>query len=608
MAATRGSAWLACAFCMLLAGSTCQAQYELIDSPMYHNPELPRASVVPLFPEDAKDLWLKAFERPEVDLRCQAADAIGFAHRRGAKGFESTIGPLRAAFEKPDQHPALMLAIARTLVTLEARDTAATLLEHAESGSSDLREIVEPALAKWDFRPARELWLKRLADPACPRRNLVLAIQGLGAVGEDKAADRLRELALGDQVPVQIRLEAAQALAMLRSDGLEKDAEALAGDATPRGITSRLVAAALLRRHRSAEAVRLLQRLAQDKEPTVAAAAAGRLLEIDAELLLPALNQLLASPDDKLRSFGVEVLYRKPGERHVHLLADRLEDANPEIRNKARRYLQELGSKAEFRDAVIAEGTRVLGSTKWAGLEQATILLTILDHKPAAERLVELLKFERPEVFITAAWGLRRLAVAETLPDVTKHVEAQFQHILTAPWSSLADPDFRLVEHQVSQLNQLLGQQKYLPAEPLLRKFVPRRAGRLIDEARASAIWALGLIHEGKPDAGLAKALEGRLNAPPMPPGEDIRVRLMCGIALGRMGAKESVPGLREYYSDDRATGDALHDGCGWALEQITGEKMGPPDTIRYVERDWFLMPHKEEPGQASPFVPARAP
>jgi hypothetical protein len=160
----------------------------------------------------------------------------------------------------------------------------------------------------------------------------------------------------------------------------------------------------------------------------------------------------------------------------------------------------------------------------------------------------------------------------------------------------------------VSQLNQFLGQQKYLPAEPLLRKFIPRRAGRLVDEARASAIWALGLIHEGKPDADLAKALEGRLNAPPLPPSEDFRVRLMSGIALGRIGAKESVPGLRQHYSDERASGDALHDGCGWALEQITGQKMGPPETIRFVERDWFLMPHKEEPGQATPFVPARTP
>jgi HEAT repeat protein len=407
---------------------------------------------------------------------------------------------------------------------------------------------------------------------------------------------------------VQIRLEAGQALAMLRTDGLEKDAEALTGDATPRGITNRLVAAALLRRHGSAEAIRLLQRLAQDKEPTVAAAAAGRLLEVDAELLVPGLDYLLASPDDNLRSLAVEVLYRKPVERHVHLLGARLEDTNPDVRNKAQRYLQELGKKAEFRDAIIADGTRVLGSKDWWALEQAIILLTILDHKPAAARFVELLKFERPEVFLTAAWGLRRLAVADTFPAVTKHIEAQFQRI-AAPWSpSMSAPNFRLIEHQVSQLNQLLGQQKYLPAEPLLRKFIARRAGNLIDEARASAIWALGLIHEGKPDAGLAKALAARLNASPLPPSEDYRVRLMSAIALGRMGSKESVPALREHYSEERASGDPLHDASGWAIEQITGEKMGPPATIRYVERDWFLMPHKEESGQETPFAPARTP
>ena len=37
---------------------------------------------------------------------------------------------------------------------------------------------------------------------------------------------------------------------------------------------------------------------------------------------------------------------------------------------------------------VIAQTSRILASDQWRGQEQATILLTELDHKPAAQRLV----------------------------------------------------------------------------------------------------------------------------------------------------------------------------------------------------------------------------
>ena len=38
---------------------------------------------------------------------------------------------------------------------------------------------------------------------------------------------------------------------------------------------------------------------------------------------------------------------------------------------------------------------------------------------------MKLLTFDRPEVFVTAAWGLRRLAVPETVPAVADHVKAE---------------------------------------------------------------------------------------------------------------------------------------------------------------------------------------
>src|SRR5262249_13859075 len=150
-------------------------------------------------------------------------------------------------------------------------------------------------------RPARQLWLERLREPATPHRDLVLAIQGLAAVGEGQASERLRELVFSGRVPRPVRLEAAPALGGLRSTGLEKDAVKLSADESAQGLVGRLAAASLLRRHRSDDAVGLLQRLLRDKEPAVTTIAAARLLEIDAKHLLDAVESLLASADARLR-------------------------------------------------------------------------------------------------------------------------------------------------------------------------------------------------------------------------------------------------------------------------------------------------------------------
>lgn len=126
-----------------------------------------------------------------------------------------------------------------------------------------------------------------------------------------------------------------------------------------------------------------------------------------------------------------------------------------------------------------------LQTRQWRGLEQATLLLTQLDHKPAAGRLVELLTFDRPEVPLTAAWGLRKLAVPETLPGVVAYIEKQLQRP-PSPKSPLA----RIHDHVLSQLNQFLGQQKYRPADGVLRRFIPKSMNTTTGpESRTAALW-----------------------------------------------------------------------------------------------------------------------
>jgi HEAT repeat protein len=566
----------------------------LIDSPMYKLPDLPLAPIESRLPDGAVELWLEFLKRPEADYRCKAAQTIAAAQRRGYKQVQEAIPDLSAALDRAEETDVVRLAIAECLIELDARAAAATLFKRAQAGTSDLRCLIEPALARWDHDRARAVWLSRLSDAtdqaalgkaATPPTELVLALRGLGAVREDKAAEPLQALALSARTAPMVRLEAAAALGAVRAKGLEKDAARLA-DASG-DVVARLSAAALLARHDSPEAVAVLQRLADDPEPAVARPAVGRLVAINPDLIVKKAETLLRSPDAPLRSHAAMILFRLPGARHVQLLADMLDDPHPEVRVQARKHLLELGLSKAWRAEVIAQGTRKLAGADWRALEQAAILLTQLHHKPAVQRLLELLEFERPEVNVAAGWGLRRLAVSETVPEIETHVKRHYQRAAAAKFGI---PDAVAVEHRLSQLIQLIGAQRYQPADKLLRLFIPKQQG--LFEARAAAVWSLGLLHEGKDDPALATQLEERLNDGGSIPPEDPRVCLMSAITLGRLRAKQALPSLQKHCPNGELGRSATPNACCWALTQINGTPLPAPRTIRVTDLGWVLVPN----------------
>ncbi|MFO0841319.1 MAG: HEAT repeat domain-containing protein [Gemmataceae bacterium] len=198
MARNPGPACLLSALVLLSVGRLAAAPPaldEVIDSVMYTDPAIPRARVVKVFSPRLIPLWLQALERPEKDLKCQAAAAIVLGQRRGMPGLKETVAPLRRALDQPDQHPTVRLAAAQALIALGARESAPSLFKHAQTDGVEMRNLVEPALARWDHEPARAVWLGRVSKPGLPRRDKLLAIQGLGLVREPKAVPGLRDLA-----------------------------------------------------------------------------------------------------------------------------------------------------------------------------------------------------------------------------------------------------------------------------------------------------------------------------------------------------------------------------------------------------------------------------
>ena len=584
-----GPAVLALSLCcgLVWVPSVRARQDELVDTQIYSNPKIPLGIPVKVFQPRLIPLWLQALERPEHDLKRRAADDIGLAHQRGMPGLEVTVAPLVRALDQPDQHPAVRLATAQALIELDARQTAPSLFAHAQTDGVDMRNAVEPALARWDYAPVRAYWLERLHQPGLASRSWILAIQGLANAHETKAIPKLRELIFAPATDPIVRVEAARALGIIQRQGLEHDGANLAeGKAAP-GNVFHLAAALVLRFHRGDEAAKTLLHLAVEAEPAAALIALDALLDDDPRRVLPLIAKLVASPDAGVRSRVAEAFRRQPTIGDVQQIADLMDDPHPQVRTAARHALAEVATKAEFREPILTQATRLLAGERWRALEQSILLSVLLDHKPAAPRLVALLEFERPEVFVTAAWGLRKLAVPDTLKSQLSEIARRMN-----PTAKRLDDSMReRVGEELSQLCESLGQARFAPAVPQLISFIPKSMRKYGPKCRCAAIWSLGLTLEKAPPPKLVKDLIDRLTDDnPLDP-EDLGVRQECAIALGRMKCKESVDDLTGCFPRRMST-SSFANACGWAIHQITGKEAPLADVVKSVQMGWFIEPN----------------
>jgi HEAT repeat protein len=553
----------------------------MLDSAMELDPSLVLLGPKLVFTEGLKTLWSKALEGPEADLQREVARMITRAHRMGVPEMKQTVGLLIKVLSTEKQRPAVRLAIARTLVALDARVAASPFFELLDEEGLSFAQVVEPALATWDYKPIRKQWLARLDDARTRHGLLQLAIRGLGQVRETKAADPLTKLAQNRAARVSSRVDAAVAVGRIRDSGLVDQARTLAADKTSGGIANRLIAGKLLSRHSDESSRRLLLELAVDREPTVAAVALSRLLEIDSMLVVPLAENLLKNPDANVRMLAAKALAGDPVSSSVEQLRPVLNDRHPDVRLFACRTLFSFGLQATLKSVVRETGTQILSQEEWRGQEQAALLLGALDHKPSAPRLITLLDAPRQEARTAAAWALRKLAIESTLPAMLAHA------------TKIADKRKQDYEgthdEQLVQLMQYFGQQKSKPAIEVMWRLISKTSPFSMRE-RVAAIWALGHIDVGGRRSELSTLLQGRLAdfASLMPEGGPVRA--MSAVSLGRMKAAEAVATLRRFYENDMLNSD-VGLACRWAIHNMTGEWL-PGPTPRIVEfGGWSLAP-----------------
>jgi HEAT repeat protein len=543
------------------------------------------------WPDTLPPLWRKALEHREADVQREAADSITRALQLGmpmppklAKELAETLAQV---LQQPNQHAVARTAAARALVQLDARQTAELLAKHAARGPIELTQIVEPALARWDYQPQRDVWLQRLSQESLSEGSrptlLHLAAQSLAVAGEQRAIGDLTRLAKGEREPASTRLAAARALGSIQPAGLEELAGKLAKKTGPTSLVDRLVAANLLAHHAEDSTLALLEQFADDPEPAVAAQAMQRLLEIAPQQLIARADKSLAHRDAKIRYFALAALATSPSPESIARIAPRLDDPVVENRVLARRTLLKMAADEKLHATVVERTTTVLAADAWRGDEQAILILTTLKQRQVGARLMELLDHQRPEVFVTAAWGLRKLAVPELVEPMFAAAKKIDEGVKSGSGS----------EHnlQLAQLLEAMGEMKHLPAQSHLLTYVPKA---MPIEPRTAAIWSLGLLLDGQPDPALARQLEQRLADVGSLPPEINEVRAMSAITLGRMKSEASLPALRQWYKT-HGHNDYVGRCCGWSIERMTGEKLPDPDVAEMKQGNWFLVPLEKQ-------------
>lgn len=548
-------------------------------------------------PEPVKDihpnlttLWLEALNRPETDMQRMAAESIARATQRDIPGLDKAVPRLEEILVAEESHPAARYAAARALIALDSRASSDKLLETSQSHGADLRQLIEPALAAWENPAVKTVWMERLAAKETGPRNLILAMRGLAELQDQSALPDLVAIANDLTRTSAVRLEAATAAGKIAESGLEQDAERLAGNTSSPRFINQLCAIRLLAGHSSAGAKTLITELAGHDEPAVAAAALQRLNEIDHALVLPLAEKAMQSPDPEVRRQGALCMLQLPSVDHIAPLSKLLADPHPGVRSEVSEGLYKLSEKPDLNEPIRAAAMQVLAGDRWQGQEQASLLLGALEHKPAADRFIELMESPRVEVRLPATWALRKIAVPETIPALIAQGSelTQRRRITNQPG----------MDEQVAHLFEALGVLKAEDATPLLLQYVPKRV-RMNNLSRGSAIWALGQINEGSPNEQLEEALIERIYDFAPQPSEVKLVKEMSAIALGRMQAVDQAQMLRRFALDDSQFASSGSDDSNmrfrmaliWAVKELTGDELPTPKPNTIGQGNWFLEP-----------------
>lgn len=569
-----------------------------------------------------------ALDQPDTATRIEALHAIGAYPQFGRTELAAKV--VQMLNDTDDLIRRAALQTADNIDARPAADKALTIVTDGKDDGSiednDAIIIADRMLGRWQVAEAVALWTDRLNRNAAPSELLVSAVKALDTIDttDASAIKALRTCVEDAARPLPARQAAAESLGR-RPDGQTVALAARLTDQSPK--FAQVLAVKLLVQDQSDAALALLRKLQSNDEPAVQGEAMRCLLAMDAAHLWPYAAETIGSTDSKVRLLTARSLATRRTDETVTLLVRTLDDLHPQVRSEARLSLARLAADdASLRTSItqktrkiVDNGLGELGdetSRLWRQVEQAALLLADpLDDKAGAMKLLRLAEHPRLEVGVAAVSAVRALDVEATRPGLLdlfnrmvgkgNSVQPRFKQLQAA--LPLKPTDQQRAEHNrqrdallaeqahyreiAAEAAQTLGVWRYAAAEGNFRGMVAKPTPAE-ERARASAIWALGFLLEGRDDAQLASALVGRMTDGSLMNPERFQVRLASAVTIGRMHSAGPLGTLQTMRDQG---GIPLRRACGWAIEQITGEKPPPMKFETPTIGGLFLAPMPEK-------------
>lgn len=571
-----------------------------LDWPMRQDPLLNPPPIKNVFDPRLIQLWLAALDRPDLDTRRQAADAIAEATLKGMPNTQELAGPkllqvLESTLSAPGEQLILQLSCIQALAAVDYQPAAATMLKLSETGPQEIALQVNPALIRWKYQPATASWMARLANPQTKRQALSSAMESLAAVGHTPAAESIRKLLHQGQTDPALRLAAARALATLTPTGNDADASELYHDAAPPSPTAeRLLAATLLTQAKSEAAQAILRKMLSDPESAVITLALARLVELDARQISPFNEKLLKNADANVRGTLVLALERQQNPEAIPLLFRLLNDENLHVRVAARRTLINLNEQEPLHPIILAGIAELMhanpAETSPRQIVQLAYFIASIDDKNSGALLTHYLAHKNLEVRLAAIVVLRHLAIPETMPALLKRATTVAAQHATSRKDAAATNSVQQseLEQELAQELQTLALNHQMGLVSLATRYIPKKTAG--EELRFAAIWSLGKFYTGQPQDNLITQFKARINDVSLMEGELESIRVAGILAIGHMKADSQTSFLRGIYTGT-VTSTPLKLAARWALINITAQPLPEWPVSEVPVTGWFLEP-----------------
>jgi hypothetical protein len=530
-------------------------RYQNLPMRMYLDPLLPESVALEVLDSRLVPLWermLREGTDPElVEVAAQSLARVAEMKLADIQPAEKSL----QALAQNSENQRIRYAAGAALAIGDLQSSAPLLIKLAEAGNDAQRLRIEPSLIRWKTSAALELWKARLLDASTTIVSFQLATEGLVSINHGESVEVLLSITADPVGTYPKRMAAARAAAILSSDRALSAAEPLSGG----NVQDRMLALALLNTEKP-EALVKAATFCTDISDGVASVAWQQVFDGNSELLLTHLETGRKHRDAQVRITAAKTMRLWANSDRAMWLQELLSDIHIEVRNVARTMLVLVAAEhPELKEQIVAQAAAMLKpeSADWQGMEQSLLVLAQLQATQFSATAFALLGHTRDEVVVTAAWLIQLFPDDAIRGQVQAEIE-QCEGKFSGGETSTNDVSLREM-----MLLQYAGLVRLKELQPILEQQFSKSA-RGSPQKRASALWALAVIHEKTADEALAKKYEERIQDRNSIPPEALPVRRSSVMALGLLRCRNSLPVLMEAY-------------------KIDPPDSGIPDTVRWV-------------------------